>query len=64
MTGCPTAVARYSPETSHAVSAGDAPSALPIGTSATAIIEELTGFSTDPRTIGAISRRSKRSGGR
>ncbi len=59
MTGCPTAVARYSAETSHTVSEGGAPKATPMGTRATAIIEELIGFSTEPRTIGAMSRRSK-----
>lgn len=50
--------------TSQAVCAGGAPSAAPIGTNATAIMAELMGFSTDPRTIGAISRRSKESAGR
>ena len=47
------------PETSHAVCDGGAPNAAPIGTSATAIIDELIGLSTEPSIIGAISRRSK-----
>ncbi|GAA1170387.1 hypothetical protein GCM10009608_03490 [Pseudonocardia alaniniphila] len=52
------AVARYSAETSQAVSDGGAPRSIPMGMSATAIIEEFTGFKIDPRIIGAISLRS------
>ena len=46
-------MARYSPEISQAVSAGDAPNAAPIGTSATEMIEELTGLRIEPTIIGA-----------
>ena len=63
MTGWPMAVARYRPVTSQAVSDGGAPSAAPMGISATAIIDELTGLSTVPRSIGAISLRSNPSSG-
>jgi hypothetical protein len=57
------AVAMYSPETSQAVCAGGAPSATPMGMSATAIIEEFTGFKIAPRIIGAMSARSNPSSG-
>jgi hypothetical protein len=55
MTGCPIAVARYSAETSHTVRSGPAPNARPIETSATAMIEELTGLSTDPNAAAAAN---------
>ncbi|WP_234811620.1 hypothetical protein [Mycolicibacterium canariasense] len=54
-TGWPTAVARYSPEISHAVADGGSPKATPIGTNATATTLELTGFNAAPETRGAIS---------
>ena len=57
-TGWPTAVARYSEEISHAVAEAGSPNATPIGTSATAMIVELIGFSTAPEISGASSARS------
>ncbi|GAA4986566.1 hypothetical protein GCM10025734_10880 [Kitasatospora paranensis] len=39
--------------------AGAAPNAAPIGTRDTEMIEEFTGFRTEPRIIGASSLRSK-----
>src|SRR4051794_37448918 len=44
---------------SQAVCEGGAAKARPMGTNATASMEELIGFSSDPRIIGAIRRRSK-----
>ena len=61
--GWPMEVARYSADTSQAVSAAGAPSEVAIGTSATAMIDELIGFRMAPSIIGDSSRRSKRSGG-
>ncbi|MEU9023467.1 hypothetical protein [Actinomadura sp. NPDC048394] len=57
-------MARYSAEISQAVRDGGAPNAAPIGTSATEMIDEFTGFRTLPSIIGARSRRSNPSGGR
>src|ERR1700730_13308866 len=48
MNGWPTAVARYSADTSQVVAAAPTPKERPMATRATATIEELTGFSTEP----------------
>src|SRR4051794_41815021 len=58
-TGWPTAVDRYSGETSQAVAEGGSPKAAPIGNSATDRIVELIGFGTAPETIGGINRRAE-----
>jgi len=58
ISGCPMEVVMYRADTSQVVCAAGAPNATAIGTSATAMIEELMGLRTHPNTIGANRRRS------
>src|SRR5689334_6735042 len=58
MNGWPSAVATYSPDTTQVVAAAPTPKECPMATRATAMIDELSGFSTEPVEVATTNRAS------